>query len=79
MKHKVLGLVSGGKDSCFNLLHCVANGHDVVALATLTPEPGTGESLGLTQSVAAVTGASASMRTDRPVWYRLHMSLLMQY
>lgn len=41
-KHKVLGLVSGGKDSCFNLLHCVANGHKIVALATLTPEPGTG-------------------------------------
>lgn len=41
-KHKVLGLVSGGKDSCFNLLHCVANGHEVVALATLTPEAGTG-------------------------------------
>jgi diphthamide synthase (EF-2-diphthine--ammonia ligase) len=44
-QHKVLGLVSGGKDSCFNLLHCVANGHEVVALGTLTPESGTGESL----------------------------------
>lgn len=43
-EHKVLGLVSGGKDSCFNLLHCVANGHEVVALGTLTPESGTGES-----------------------------------
>jgi hypothetical protein len=44
MGHKVIGLVSGGKDSCFNLLHCVANGHEIVALATLTPEPGTGAS-----------------------------------
>lgn len=42
-RHKVIGLVSGGKDSCFNLLHCVANGHDIVALATLTPDKGTGE------------------------------------
>ncbi|KAL7423571.1 hypothetical protein Q5752_001151 [Cryptotrichosporon argae] len=42
-KHKVIGLVSGGKDSCFNLCHVVANGHDVVALATLTPEPGVDE------------------------------------
>ncbi|OXH45898.1 meiotically up-regulated 71 protein [Cryptococcus neoformans] len=40
VKHKVIGLVSGGKDSCFNLMHCVANGHEIVALATLTPEPG---------------------------------------
>ncbi|WWC59734.1 uncharacterized protein I303_102296 [Kwoniella dejecticola CBS 10117] len=42
-KHKVIGLVSGGKDSCFNLMHCVANGHKIVALATLTPEPGVDE------------------------------------
>jgi diphthine-ammonia ligase len=44
VKHKVIGLVSGGKDSTFNLLHCVANGHELVALATLTPEAGVGES-----------------------------------
>ena len=43
VKHKVIGLVSGGKDSCFNLMHCVANGHELVALANLTPAPGTGE------------------------------------
>lgn len=47
VKHKVIGLVSGGKDSTFNLLHCVANGHELVALATLTPEPGVGMCLGL--------------------------------
>jgi hypothetical protein len=44
IKHKVIGLVSGGKDSTFNLLHCVANGHELVALATLTPEAGIGKS-----------------------------------
>lgn len=43
-KHKVIGLVSGGKDSCFNLMHTVANGHELVALATLTPEAGVGAS-----------------------------------
>lgn len=42
-KHKVIGLVSGGKDSCFNMMHVIANGHEVVALATLTPRPGIGE------------------------------------
>jgi diphthine-ammonia ligase len=39
---KVLGLLSGGKDSCYNLMHCIANGHEVVALATLVPEEGVG-------------------------------------
>lgn len=43
VKHKVIGLVSGGKDSCFNLMHTVANGHEIVAIATLTPEQGVGE------------------------------------
>lgn len=42
VKHKVIGLLSGGKDSCFNLMHCVANGHEIVAIATLQPEPGIG-------------------------------------
>lgn len=41
---KVLGLLSGGKDSCYNLMHCIANGHQVVALATLVPEEGIGTS-----------------------------------
>ncbi|KAH9461048.1 hypothetical protein Pst134EA_017357 [Puccinia striiformis f. sp. tritici] len=40
---KVVGLLSGGKDSCYNLCHCVKNGHEVVALATLGPEAGTDE------------------------------------
>jgi diphthine-ammonia ligase len=40
---KVVGLLSGGKDSCFNLVHCVANGHAIVALASLRPPDGVGE------------------------------------
>lgn len=35
---KVLALVSGGKDSCFNMLKCVENGHEIVALAHLKPK-----------------------------------------
>ncbi|KAL9060323.1 MAG: hypothetical protein Q9162_000727 [Coniocarpon cinnabarinum] len=34
---KVIALISGGKDSLFSILHCTANGHDVVALANLYP------------------------------------------
>ena len=34
---QVVALVSGGKDSLFSLLHCLQNGHRVVALANLYP------------------------------------------
>ena len=34
---KVVCLISGGKDSLFSILHCLQNGHEVVALANLFP------------------------------------------
>ncbi|XP_066584188.1 uncharacterized protein [Prorops nasuta] len=34
---RVAALVSGGKDSCFNMMQCIAAGHDIVALANLYP------------------------------------------
>ncbi|XP_043492423.1 diphthine--ammonia ligase isoform X1 [Polistes fuscatus] len=34
---KVVALLSGGKDSCFNMMQCIAAGHDVVAVANLYP------------------------------------------
>lgn len=39
---KYLALLSGGKDSCYNLLHCEQNGHQLVAAASLGPENGKG-------------------------------------
>ena len=36
---KVIGLISGGKDSFFSLLHCLVNNHQLVALANLYPQP----------------------------------------
>ncbi|MCJ1377278.1 hypothetical protein MMC17_000370 [Xylographa soralifera] len=36
---QVIALISGGKDSFFSLLHCLANNHAVVALANLYPPP----------------------------------------
>lgn len=33
----VVCLISGGKDSLFSILHCLQNGHNVVALANLHP------------------------------------------
>ncbi|OTB07552.1 hypothetical protein M426DRAFT_46711, partial [Hypoxylon sp. CI-4A] len=35
----VVALVSGGKDSFYSILHCLANGHRIVALANLYPQP----------------------------------------
>ena len=34
---KVVALISGGKDSCHNILHCINEGHEVIALAHLKP------------------------------------------
>lgn len=36
-KMKVCALVSGGKDSCYNMVKCVEHGHEIVCLANLRP------------------------------------------
>ena len=35
IKHRVIALVSGGKDSCYSMLQCVSAGHEIVGLAML--------------------------------------------
>lgn len=40
---KVLALISGGKDSTFNMMKCVEHGHEIVALANLYPANGVEE------------------------------------
>ncbi|CEJ94993.1 hypothetical protein VHEMI10497 [[Torrubiella] hemipterigena] len=40
----VIALISGGKDSFYSLLHCLENGHRVVALANLFPPRSESES-----------------------------------
>ncbi|CAL1527094.1 unnamed protein product [Lymnaea stagnalis] len=35
---RTIALISGGKDSCFNMMCCIAEGHEIVALANLRPE-----------------------------------------
>ncbi|KAG1752662.1 uncharacterized protein EDB91DRAFT_1103724 [Suillus paluster] len=40
---KYIALLSGGKDSCYNLSHCNAHGHELVAAATLSPQSGKDE------------------------------------
>ncbi|KAM8921626.1 diphthine--ammonia ligase [Pelodytes ibericus] len=34
---RVVALISGGKDSCYNMMQCVSAGHQIVALANLRP------------------------------------------
>ena len=29
---------SGGKDSCYNMMQCIAHGHNIIALANLYPK-----------------------------------------
>lgn len=41
----VIALISGGKDSFFSILHCLANGHQLVALANLHPPDGGDEDI----------------------------------
>ena len=38
VRHRVIALISGGKDSCYSMLQCVAAGHEIVGLANLRPE-----------------------------------------
>ena len=42
---RVVALVSGGKDSCYSMMKCVAHGHEVVAIANLHPPAKAGEEL----------------------------------
>ncbi|XP_075700979.1 diphthine--ammonia ligase [Rhinoderma darwinii] len=34
---RVVALISGGKDSCYNMMQCVVAGHQIIALANLKP------------------------------------------
>ena len=34
---KIIGLISGGKDSILGILTCLAHGHEVIGLAQLVP------------------------------------------
>uniref|UniRef100_A0AAV2JEL7 Diphthine--ammonia ligase n=1 Tax=Knipowitschia caucasica TaxID=637954 RepID=A0AAV2JEL7_KNICA len=35
---RVVALISGGKDSCYNMMQCTQAGHQLVALANLRPQ-----------------------------------------
>lgn len=35
---RLVGLISGGKDSLFNLLQCISAGHEIAAVANIEPD-----------------------------------------
>ncbi len=46
LRMKFVALVSGGKDSCYNIMKCLSFGHELVCLANLCPPPDfTGEDM----------------------------------
>lgn len=47
----LVGLVSGGKDSCFSMFKCIQQGHQIVALANLAPISGEEEDSYMYQTV----------------------------
>lgn len=49
----VIALISGGKDSLYNLLHCLENGHRIVALANLYPPPQAASKGGISQNASS--------------------------
>ncbi len=53
---RVVALVSGGKDSCFNMVKCADHGHTIVALANLHPAA--------PDDAAAAPGAAAPQELD---------------
>ncbi|XP_047475310.1 diphthine--ammonia ligase-like isoform X1 [Penaeus chinensis] len=68
---RVVGLVSGGKDSCYNLLQCVAAGHHIVALANLAPGHGDELDSYMYQSVGHMGVAMYAEAVGVPLYRRI--------
>ncbi|KAG9317438.1 hypothetical protein JVU11DRAFT_1638 [Chiua virens] len=69
---KYVALLSGGKDSCFNLLHCQHNHHQLVAAATLSPHSGKDEiDSYMYQTVGQDAIALVAQALDVPLYRRV--------
>ncbi|KAL5393665.1 hypothetical protein PMIN04_000491 [Paraphaeosphaeria minitans] len=66
----VIALISGGKDSFFSILHCLANGHRLVALANLHPPENGDEDINsfMYQTVGASLIPLYSQALDVPLY-----------
>ena len=65
----VLALISGGKDSIFNIIKCVQAGHTIVALANLYP-PEMGQEIDsyMYQSVGGHLIENIAEALDKPLY-----------
>jgi diphthine-ammonia ligase len=68
----VIGLISGGKDSIFNLIQCVQQGHKIIALANLYPvEMGKEIDSYMYQSVGSHAIESLAAAMEKPIYRRV--------
>ncbi|KAF8845824.1 adenine nucleotide alpha hydrolases-like protein [Paxillus ammoniavirescens] len=70
---KYVALLSGGKDSCFNLSHCQHNNHHLVAAATLSPHSGKADEIDsyMYQTVGQDAIALIGQALDVPLYQRV--------
>ena len=72
--HKVLSLISGGKDSIYNTMKCVEKGHKIIALANLyPPEMGTEIDSYMYQSVGGQAIENIALALGLPLYRRLFL------
>ena len=56
---KVLALVSGGKDSVYNMMRCVAHGHEIVALGHMCPPDSVDELMSMPDIDGCLVGGAS--------------------
>lgn len=64
----VIALISGGKDSFYSILHCLHNGHKVVALGNLYPPPPSPSSAAATSAAVPEDEGNGYEETDLNSW-----------
>lgn len=67
---RVVALISGGKDSTFNMMQCIAAGHEIVALANLVPHSRTEIDSYMYQSVGHEAIDLIAAAVDLPLYKR---------
>lgn len=68
---KILALISGGKDSIFNIIKCMESGHELVALANLYPVSSNELDSYMYQSVGHEVIEQVAECLEKPLYRRL--------
>lgn len=67
---KFVALISGGKDSIFNIIQCIKNGHELVALGNLYPVGSDELDSYMYQSVGQEVIELVAECLDKPIYRR---------